>query len=230
MQKIKQNCKLFYVLYVISTPIGNLNDISLRALECLKSVDFVICEDTRHSGRLLKHFEIETSMVSFHGYSTDKKTDAILARMEEGESAALISDAGTPGISDPGYKLTSEAKKRGIKVIPIPGASAFLAALQASGAPIDKFTYLGFLPLKKGRQTLLKKLKDEPYTIVFYESVHRIQKTLSELTDHFGEDRQIIIAREITKLHEEFFHGTLKEASEHFTKPKGEFVVILPAC
>jgi 16S rRNA (cytidine1402-2'-O)-methyltransferase len=216
------------VLYIISTPIGNLSDISLRALECLKSVDFIVCEDTRHSGKLLKHFEIETSMISFHGHSSNKKVEMILARIEKGESAALISDAGTPGISDPGYKLTSEARKKDIQITPIPGASAFLTALQASGAPIDKFSYLGFLPLKKGRQTLLKKLKDEPYTIVFYESVHRIQKTLSELSEHLGEDRKVIIGRELTKLHEEFFHGSLKEAYDYFQKPKGEFVVILP--
>jgi 16S rRNA (cytidine1402-2'-O)-methyltransferase len=216
------------MLYIIATPIGNLEDITLRALKHLKSVDFIICEDTRHTGKLLKHFEITTPMTSFHSYSSEKKIHSILDKIEKGQTAALVSDAGTPGISDPGYKLKQEAKKRDIQIVPIPGASAFLTALQGSSSPINKFIYLGFLPIKKGRKKTLETLVQNPHTIVFYESVHRIKKTLCELSDYLGETRHIIIAREITKLHEEFFDGTLQEAIEHFTHPKGEFVFILP--
>lgn len=216
------------MLYIIATPIGNLEDITFRAITHLKNVDFIICEDTRHTGKLLKHFDIKTPMVSFHSHSSEKKIESIIQRIEKKETAALVSDAGTPGISDPGYKLKQEARKRNIKIIPIPGASAFLTALQGSSGPINKFVYLGFLPIKKGRKTILETFIANPYTIVFYESVHRIQKTLCELSKYLGVTRNIIVAREITKMHEEFFHGTLQEAIEHFTHPKGEFVIILP--
>ncbi len=216
-------------LYIISTPIGNLDDITLRALSVLKNVDFIICEDTRHTGKLLKHFAISAPMISFHGYSDNRRTEKILNRIEQGESAALVSDCGTPGISDPGFALTSQAIKKKINLIPIPGASAFLTALQASGSPINQFIYLGFLPIKKGRKTLLEKLKEEKMTIVFYESVHRIQKTLEQMIEYFGEDREIIVARELTKIYEEFFRGSIKEATLYFENPKGEFVVIIPA-
>ena len=217
-------------LYIVSTPIGNLEDITLRAIRTLKEVDFIICEDTRYTGKLLKHLNIQKPLISFHGYSGKDKAVKLLERIVNGEKAALVTDSGTPGISDPGYLITSGAAELGIKLIPIPGPSAFLTALQGSGAPINQFTYIGFLPVKKGRQTLLKKLKEEEdKTIVLYESVHRIQKTLSELAEHLGKDRKIIVARELTKMFEEFFRGTIGEAIKHFNKPKGEFVVIIPA-
>jgi 16S rRNA (cytidine1402-2'-O)-methyltransferase len=217
------------ILYVVSTPIGNLKDISLRALETLKEVDFILCEDTRHTGKLLKHFEISKKLISFHGHSDDKKIETIIEKIKEVRSVALVSDAGTPGISDPAYKLTTRCTEENIKIVPIVGAAAFLGALQAAACPINQFYYLGFLPIKKGRKKLLESLKTEDKTVVFYESVHRIKKTLQELKSYLGEEKYIIIARELTKLHEEFFRGSIKEAEKHFNNPKGEFVVILPA-
>lgn len=220
------------MLYIVATPIGNLEDITLRAIRTLKEVDYIAAEDTRHSGILLKKYEIDTPMISFHGYSDDKKLNQLLDLLKEGKDVALISDAGTPGISDPGYTLTTSAYEQGIKVVPIPGPSAFLTALQASGLPTHQFLYLGFLPVKKGRQTLLDSLKEEKRTIIFYESPHRLIKTLAQLDEKFG-DRPLVIARELTKIHEEYFHGTAKEAYDHFRgpdgkkKPKGEFVVML---
>ncbi len=168
-------------------------------------------------------------MLSFHSHSKDEKRDKIIDRLLKGENAAIVTDAWTPWISDPWYTLTSEAVKQWITLVPIPWASAFLTALQSSGVSIDKFVYLWFLPIKKWRQTLFKSLKEEKKTVVFYESVHRIQKTISQLIEYLGEDKKVVIARELTKMYEEFFRWTLKEASEHFTSTKGEFVVILPA-
>lgn len=220
------------MLYIVATPIGNLEDITLRAIRVLKKVDFIAAEDTRHSGILLKKYEIDTPTISFHGYSNEKKLNQLLELLKEGKDIALISDAGTPGISDPGYKLITAAYEQGTVVVPIPGPSAFLTALQASGLPTHQFLYLGFLPLKKGRQKLLDSLKEEQRTIIFYESPHRIIKTLAQLDEKFG-DRPVVIARELTKLHEEYFRGTAKEALQYFsgpdgkTKPKGEFVVML---
>jgi len=218
------------MLYIISTPIGNLEDITYRAVKTLKEVDLIASEDTRHSKILLKKYEIKTPLESFHSHSNTAKVTQLINILKEGKNIALISDAGTPGISDPGYILIKEAIANKIKVTPIPGPAAFLTALQASGESINKFTYLGFLPLKKGRQKKLQELKEDPNVIVFYESTHRILKTLKELEQTI-QDRKIVIARELTKLHEEFFQGTSKEAHEHFTKktPKGEFVIIISA-
>jgi len=216
-------------LYIVSTPIGNLDDITLRALDTLKKVDIIACEDTRHSGILLKKYEIEKKLLSYHSHSGQTKLEKLIAALQEGQEIALISDAGTPGISDPAYSLIKAALEQNIEIIPIPGACAFLTALVASGLPMNQFTYLGFLPTKKGRQTLLKSLKDEKRTVVFYESPHRIQKTLSQLEEFTSPDRRIVIGRELTKMHEEFVRGTVKEVKEEFAKrkPKGEFTVVL---
>lgn len=218
------------MLYIVSTPIGNLEDITLRALRILQEVDFICAEDTRTSGKLLKHFEISTPQTSFHAHSTDKKREAIIRRLRDGESAALISDAGTPGISDPGWTLIRDCVEQGIPVTPVPGASAVLTALVGSGLPMDKFIYLGFLPLKKGRQTLFQQLADEQRTIVFYESPRRIIKTLSQLADVLHPGTQVVIARELTKIHEEFLRGKLQEVLKELQSRnviKGEIVVIV---
>lgn len=216
-------------LYIVSTPIGNLGDITLRALETLKTVDLIAAEDTRHSQILLNKYEINKKCVSFHSHSGPAKVDKIIGELTSGKDIALISDAGTPGISDPAYVLIKAALKKEIEIIPIPGPAAFLTALTASGLPTNQFIYLGFLPLKKGRQTLLNSLKGEKRTIVFYESPHRIIKTLNQLEEYFGPDRRIAIGRELTKIHEEFIRGTIAEVKKTFDnrKPKGEFVVVL---
>ena len=217
------------MLYIVATPIGNLEDITLRAINTLKKADLIVAEDTRHARILLNKYEIKTPVESFHAHSDDRKLKYLIGKLLEGKSVALISDAGTPGISDPGYLLIKATVKEGIDVVPIPGPSAFLTALSGSGLPTHQFLYLGFLPTKKGRQKLLDSLADEKRTIVFYESPHRILKTLNELDTKLG-DRQIVIARELTKIHEEFFGGTAKQALEHFNKgvrPKGEFVVMV---
>lgn len=216
------------MLYIVATPIGNLEDLSARAIRTLKEVDLIAAEDTRTSGILLKRYEITTPKTSFHSYSDDRKVEELVEMMLAGKDVALISDAGTPGISDPGFLLVRAARKAGIQVSPIPGPAAFLAALSASGLPINHFLYLGFLPMKKGRRTMLKKLQEEENTLVFYESPHRILKTLKEFSEYFPE-RKLVIAREITKIFEEFASGTAAELFEHFNKktPKGEFVVIM---
>lgn len=216
-------------LYIVSTPIGNLEDITLRALNTLKTVDLIAAEDTRHSQILLKKYEIEKKCVSFHSHSGQAKVDKIIDELVNGKNVALISDAGTPGISDPAYVLIKAALEKDIKIIPIPGAAAFLTALTASGLPTNQFVYLGFLPLKKGRHTLLSSLKEEKRTVVFYESPHRIVKTLNQLEEYFGPDRKIAIGRELTKIHEEFIRGTIGQVKKVFEnrKPKGEFVVVL---
>lgn len=217
------------MLYIVSTPIGNLEDITLRALNTLKEVDFIACEDTRHSGILLKKYEIEKEKISFHSHSGFFKVQKIIDRLKEGESCALISDAGTPGISDPAYALIQEAVKEGIEVRPVPGPAAFLAALTVSALPINNFLYLGFLPAKKGRQTLLKTLSTETRTMVLYESPHRLLKSLEQFKEFFGGDRKISISRELTKIYEETLRLTLSEAIEHFQKKpaKGEFVICI---
>lgn len=216
------------MLSIVATPIGNLGDITLRAIETLKKCDAIVCEDTRVTGSLLKALEIEKKeLISCHGYTDDSKIDRIVERLDKGEHLVLVSDAGTPGISDPGYKLVSRVND--IEVIP--GASAFLAALSASGLPINQFLYIGFPPLKKGRQTLFQSFVDEDRTIVLYESVHRIEKTLSEIADALSSqpDRNIVIARELTKMHEELIRstvGTLEEDTKNMTK-KGEFCLVI---
>lgn len=218
------------MLYIVSTPIGNLEDITLRAIRMLKEVDFICAEDTRTSKKLLIHYKINTHLTSFHAHSTDKKREAIVRRIKAGESAALISDAGTPGISDPGWALIRDCLREEIQVIPIPGASAVLSALVGSGLPMDKFVYLGFLPLKKGRQTLFKSLAEEKRTVVFYESARRIVRTLEQLSEYLPKTTKVVIARELTKLYEEFVRGDLLSVLEELkgrTSIKGELVVLL---
>lgn len=216
-------------LYIVSTPIGNLEDITLRAIRILKSVDFIVAEDTRHVQKLLHHYEIHRPVFSFHSYSSQEKLQKIIAELKNGKSYALVCDSGTPGISDPGYGLIRAALDVGISVIPIPGPSALLAALVASGLEMHHFVFYGFLPLKKGRQTLLKSWHSEDRTIIFYESPHRIKRTLDELLQILGPDWNIVLARELTKIHEEFIRGSLSQITEDFKKrtPKGEFVVLL---
>jgi len=220
------------VLSIVSTPIGNLGDITLRALRTLRDCDAIVCEDTRVTGKLLHTLELpKKELMSMHSYSKPEKLDGILERLQRGEHIAMVSDAGTPGISDPGYALVRRARGAGCAIEVVPGPAAFLAALSASGLPVNRFVYLGFLPLKKGRQTLLKSLKDEERTVVFYESVHRIEKTLTELAAALIEqpERPVVIARELTKMHEEIVRTTvtdLPNVAETVTK-KGEFVIIL---
>ena len=220
------------MLSIVSTPIGNLRDITFRALDTLQNCDGIVCEDTRVTGQLLSLLELpKKELISFHGFTDDGKADWIVERLKKGEHLVLVSDAGTPGISDPGYAVVSRAREAGVAIEAIPGPSAFLAALSVSGLPIHQFTYLGFLPIKKGRKTLLESLKEEERTVVFYESPHRIQKTLSEIADALAlqPDRRIVVARELTKMHEEVISvtvGTLKERVKTMTI-KGEFVVVL---
>ena len=216
------------MLYIVSTPIGNLEDITLRAIRTLKEVDYIAAEDTRTSGVLLKKYEITTPMTSYHSYSTDAKLEHIVRLLKDGKNVALISDAGTPGISDPAYTLIRRAIEEGIQICPIPGPSSLLAGLVMSGKAMHQFLYLGFLPLKKGRQTLLKSLVDCPYTIVIFESPHRVLRTLEDLLEFWG-DREIAICREITKIYEEALRMKVSEAIEHFKKnsPRGEFVFVV---
>lgn len=216
-------------LYLVPTPIGNLEDITLRAIRVLKEVDTILAEDTRTSGKLLKHFEIGTPMYSHHMHNEHKTVDAIVARIMSGETIAMISDAGTPAISDPGFLLTRACIAAGVEVDCLPGATAFVPALVNSGLPNDKFVFEGFLPVKKGRQTRFKILAEETRTIIFYESPHKLLKTLGHFSEYFGEDRQISVSREITKLHEETVRGTVKEVLEHYTAkpPKGEIVIVV---
>lgn len=216
-------------LYLVPTPIGNLDDMTFRAVKVLQEVDVILAEDTRTSGKLLKHFEIATSMQSFHMHNEHKMLDRIINRLKGGEVMALISDAGTPAISDPGFLITRACIENDIEVDCLPGATAFVPALVNSGLPNDKFVFEGFLPVKKGRQTRLKFLTEETRTMIFYESPHKILKTLSHFAAYFGEDRRISVSREITKLYEETIRGSVKEIIIHFEKkaPKGEFVIIV---
>jgi 16S rRNA (cytidine1402-2'-O)-methyltransferase len=218
-------------LYLVPTPIGNLKDITFRAVEVLQEVDLILAEDTRTSGKLLKHFEITTQMHSHHMHNEHKTTAAIVARIKSGQSVALISDAGTPAISDPGFLLTRACVEAGIEVDCLPGATAFVPALVNSGLPNDKFVFEGFLPPKKGRQTRLKLLAQETRTIIFYESPHKLLKTLSQIIEYFGEDRPVSVSREISKLHEQTIRGTAQEVLSVFEAkaPKGEIVLIVGA-
>ena len=216
-------------LYIVPTPIGNLEDITFRAIRILKEVDFILAEDTRTSGKLLKHFDINTSMHSHHMHNEHKSIDGVVKRIQNGESCALISDAGTPAISDPGFLLTRACIQNNIEIECLPGATAFVPALVNSGLPNDKFIFEGFLPVKKGRQTRLKLLAQENRTMIFYESPHKLIKTLNHFSDFFGEDRLISVSRELTKLYEETVRGTTTEVLEHFSKktPKGEIVIVV---
>ncbi|MGY5846044.1 16S rRNA (cytidine(1402)-2'-O)-methyltransferase [Salegentibacter sp. HM20] len=216
-------------LYLVPTPIGNLEDMTFRAVRLLKEVDLILAEDTRNSGKLLKHFEIETPMQSHHMHNEHKTVTSIAERIKAGQTIALISDAGTPAISDPGFLLVRECIAQGIEVDCLPGATAFVPALVNSGLPNDKFVFEGFLPVKKGRQTRLRILSEETRTMIFYESPHKLLKTLSHFSEYYGEDRQVSVSREITKLHEETVRGNLSEVIQHYTQkpPKGEIVIIV---
>ena len=216
-------------LILVPTPIGNLQDITLRALDVLKTADLILAEDTRTTRKLLQHFGIDTPLQSFHMHNEHKVVERFVADIAAGKTIAQVSDAGTPGISDPGFLLVREAIKAGIDVEVLPGPTAFIPALVASGLPCDKFVFEGFLPHKKGRQTRLKLLAEETRTMIFYESVHRMQKSLEEMAQYFGPDRPASYSREITKKFEETARGTLAELIEHVktTSPKGEFVVVV---
>jgi 16S rRNA (cytidine1402-2'-O)-methyltransferase len=216
-------------LYLVPTPIGNLKDMTFRAVEVLQEVDLILAEDTRTSAKLLKHFDINTHMHSHHMHNEHKTIDGIVQRLRAGENIALISDAGTPAISDPGFLLTRACVEAGIEVDCLPGATAFVPALVNSGLPNDKFVFEGFLPVKKGRQTRLQLLAEETRTVVLYESPHKLIKTLGQLVEYFGPDRPISVSRELSKLHEETIRGTAKEVLEHFVAhpPKGEIVVVI---
>lgn len=216
-------------LHIVPTPIGNLEDITLRALRVLKEVETILAEDTRTSGKLLKHFEITTRQFAYHQFNEHKVLNSLVERLANGETMALITDAGTPGISDPGFLLVRECLKNNIEVECLPGATAFVPALVNSGLPCDKFFFEGFLPHKKGRQTRLKELAEYPNTLVFYESPHRLVKTLGQFIEYFGEARQASVSRELTKLHEENARGTLREVYDHFKEKsvKGEIVIVV---
>lgn len=216
-------------LYLVPTPIGNLADITLRALDVLRSVDFILAEDTRTSGILLKHYDIVKPLQSFHNFNEHRIIDTIVKRMHDGETAALVSDAGTPGISDPGFLLVRACLTAGLEVECLPGATALIPALVKSGLPSDRFVFEGFLPHKKGRQTALKNLAAEERTLIFYESPHRLIKTLEQLAEYFGPGRKAAVSRELTKKFEETRRGTLLELVTHFTQhpPKGEIVIVV---
>ncbi len=216
-------------LYLCATPIGNLEDITYRVVRTLKEADLIAAEDTRNSIRLLSHFDIRTPMTSYHEHNKIEKARWLTVRLREGQNIALITDAGTPGISDPGFLVVRECVRNGIEVACLPGATAFVPALVASGLPNEKFCFEGFLPQKKGRQTRLKTLAEERRTMVFYESPHRLLKTLTQFAEYFGAERQATVSREISKLHEETVRGSLAELIEHFTatEPRGEIVIVL---
>nr|WP_316788317.1 16S rRNA (cytidine(1402)-2'-O)-methyltransferase [Thermoleptolyngbya oregonensis] len=218
------------MLYVVATPIGNLEDMTFRAVRILREVEAIAAEDTRHTGKLLQHFQITTPQISYHDHNRTSRLPELLARLKQGKSIALVSDAGMPGISDPGYELVAACVEAGIPVVPIPGASAVVTALSAAGLPTDRFVFEGFLPAKgKERRDRLAALQSESRTLVFYESPHRLRQTLTDFSETFGGDRPIVLARELTKLHEEFWRGTVQEAiAHHETRdPQGEYTVLL---
>lgn len=216
-------------LYIVPTPVGNMEDMTLRAIRILKEADLVLAEDTRTSSHLLSHFEIKNQLMAHHKFNEHGTTAGIVERLKGGQTIALISDAGTPGISDPGFYLAREAAAAGITVQCLPGATAFVPALVSSGLPCDRFCFEGFLPQKKGRATKLESLKDETRTMIFYESPYRVVKTLAQFIEYFGPERQASACREISKIHEESVRGTLAEVLAHFEEipPKGEFVIVV---
>ncbi len=216
-------------LFIVPTPIGNLDDITLRALRILKEVDFILAEDTRTSGHLLKHFEINNRLQAYHKFNEHKQVDGLIDKIKSSQSVALISDAGTPGISDPGYLLIKHCIENDIEVECLPGATALIPAIVNSGLPNDRFVFEGFLPQKKGRQKRIVALKDEVRTMVFYESPHRLLKTLSQLLEFFGQERRVSVSRELSKIYEENFRGTFSEALTHFSDKtvKGEIVIVV---
>ena len=216
-------------LYVVPTPVGNLEDMTFRAIRILKEADLVLAEDTRTSGILLKHFAIKNAMQSYHKFNEHKTVEGIINRLKAGETIALVSDAGTPGISDPGFLVVRECVKNDIEVQCLPGATAFVPALVASGLPDERFCFEGFLPQKKGRMTRLNALTEETRTMIFYESPYRLVKTLTQFAELFGPERKVSVCREISKIHEESVRGTLQEVVAHFTanEPRGEIVIVL---
>jgi len=226
---LQNNSPVQTQLYLVPTPIGNLEDMTFRAIKTLNEVDLILAEDTRTSGKLLKHYDITTQMQSFHMHNEHKMLNRIVDRLKAGETMALISDAGTPAISDPGFLLTRACIQNDIEIECLPGATAFVPALVNSGLPNDKFIFEGFLPVKKGRQTRLSILAEETRTMIFYESPHKLLKTLGHFSEYFGEDRPVSVSREITKLYEETIRGSIKEVIAHFEikAPKGEFVIVV---
>ena len=217
------------MLYIVPTPVGNMEDMTYRAVRILKEADVVLAEDTRTSGILLKHFDIHNHLLSHHKFNEHGTSNAVVERLLAGQTVALISDAGTPGISDPGFYLVREAVRVGVEVQCLPGATAFVPALVSSGLPCDRFAFKGFLPQKKGRQTKLAAIQHENRTMIFYESPYRLVKTLEQFAEHFGQERQVSVCREISKIHEESVRGTLVEVIAHFKEhePKGEIVIVL---
>ncbi|MBW4645115.1 MAG: 16S rRNA (cytidine(1402)-2'-O)-methyltransferase [Goleter apudmare HA4340-LM2] len=217
-------------LYVVGTPIGNLEDITFRAVRILQTVDLIAAEDTRHTGRLLQHLQIKTPQISYHEHNRNSRIPELLARLSNDQAIAVVSDAGMPGISDPGYELVQACIAAGITVVPIPGASAAITALSASGLPTDRFVFEGFLPAKsQQRREHLESLQAESRTLIFYESPHRLRDTLQDLAEILGSDRQIVLARELTKFYEEFWRGTITEAIAHYNQrePQGEYTLVL---
>jgi len=220
---------MFGTLYLVATPIGNLSDISVRAIETLKSVDIIACEDTRHTGKLLKHFDISKKLISYHDHNENQQAEKLISLIKEGQSIAIVSDAGTPGISDPGYRITQAARENNVAIVSIPGASAFINAVIISGLPTDSIFFGGFLPSRKGeRLKRLKEVSDIPATLCFYETPHRIAKSLTDCLQILG-NRKAVIVRELTKLHEETLLGTLKELEKDLSSRtiKGEIVVVI---
>lgn len=226
---------MFYMskLYVVATPIGNLGDMTYRAVNILKEVDLILCEDTRVTGKLLQHYDIDTKMMSYHANSKLARTDEILDLLDQGQDLAMVSDAGTPCVSDPGVQLIQQILEKGLdaEIVPIPGASALISAVSVAGLSGNQFTFMGFLPHKKGRETLFREMADSDRPVVFYESPHRIMKTLASLTEHLDDTRQVVVCRELTKLHEQVVRGTPEEVLQYFMdnsdKVRGEFVVIV---
>ncbi len=217
-------------LYIVGTPIGNLEDITFRAIKILQTVDLIAAEDTRHTGRLLQHFQIKTPQTSYHEHNRNSRTPELIQQLTDGKSIALVSDAGMPGISDPGYELVKACVEEGIKVVPIPGASAFVTALSASGLATDRFVFEGFLPAKaKQRREYLELLMEESRTLIFYESPHRLRDTLQDLAFAFGNSRRIVLARELTKVYEEFWRGSIEEAIDFYNsrQPQGEYSILV---
>lgn len=217
------------ILYIVPTPVGNMEDMTARAIRVLREADLILAEDTRTSGILLKHFDIKGRLMSHHKFNEHATTAGIVERLRGGQTIALISDAGTPAISDPGFLLVREAAAADIEVITLPGATAFVPALVSSGLPCDRFCFEGFLPQKKGRQTRMKALAEEERTMIFYESPHRLVKALEQMIEYFGADRQVSVCREISKVHEESYRGTLQEVVAHFREqaPRGEIVIVV---
>lgn len=232
MLKFVHTIVIMGILYLVPTPVGNLEDITARALRVLRECDLILAEDTRTSSNLLRHFDIHKPMLSYHKFNEHQTVKTIVDRLMGGENIAVVSDAGTPAISDPGFLVAREAIRAGVEVITLPGATAFVPALVSSGLPCDRFCFEGFLPQKKGRHTRLETLKYEERTMIFYESPHRVVKALQQFAEVFGKDRQCSACREISKLHEESVRGTIEEVLAHFeaTEPRGEFVIVVAGC